>query len=125
MLLPLCRIVSPQDGQQYLLSAASTAPAATAAAFCLERGYAGVGAMITLALPTRFLSYAASFRTLDTASGQTCVGIGCLAFGVIECLPAGAAPAVLDQHNNLGCGNQGASYEGKAWCKMLASAVHA
>lgn len=40
------------------------------------------------------------------------MGKECLAFGIIECVEAGAQPLQPDSQNNIGCGNTGAGCSG-------------
>ena len=71
--------------------------AAAATQFCRGRGFKTTGTWRTTAMPTKLQGGgAAAWRTLAPATGAVCKGPKCTAFGVIECVPAGGAPAAYD-----------------------------
>ena len=88
-----------KGGRQYLLASVPGSDAAAAAQFCRGRGFKTAGTWRTTAMPTNLReqgSAAAAWQTLAPATGAVCKGPTCRAFGVIECVPAGGAPAAYD-----------------------------
>lgn len=50
-----------------------------------------------------------AWRTVDPTTEQVCQGLGCPAFGIIECVKEGNEPLKPDAKQNIGCGNQGSN----------------
>ena len=50
-----------------------------------------------------------AWRTVDPVTEQACQGLGCPAFGIIECVKEGEEPLQPDDKQNIGCGNQGSN----------------